>query len=93
MSRIVEQAKNVYDKLTGGGKTSVQTAGNTTYTGSNIQGQTIGGPGYGTTYPSGPGVAYGGSTVYSQAPGNPTLHTTGGYSRLGETLTHQVVAE
>ena len=91
MSQIGEQVRSVYDKFTGG---------NTTVTTTNIQGgQVVGGQGYNTTYTQGPSVVYGGQTTYSSAPQdyklvNQTFQTsTGGYSRIGQSLTQKVVAE
>ena len=86
MSQVNEQARSIYDKMTTGG----QTTGNTTYT-------TTTNPVY--NYATSSNVAYGGQTTYSQVPQdyklvNQTLQTsTGGYSRLGQSLTQKVVAE
>lgn len=86
MSQVNEQARSIYDKMTTGG----QTTGNTTYT-------TTTNPVY--NYATSSNVAYGGQTTYSQVPQdyklvNQTFQTsTGGYSRLGQSLTQKVVAE
>ena len=89
MSQIGDQVRSVYDKFTGG---------NTTVT--NVQGgQVVGGQTYNTTYTQGPSVVYGGQTTYSSVPQdyklvNQTFQTsTGGYSRIGQSLTQKVVAE
>ena len=90
MSQIGEQVRSVYDKITGG-NTTVNT---TTVTGNQV----VGGPTY-TTYTQGPSVVYGGQTTYSSVPQdyklvNQTFQTsTGGYSRIGQSLTQKVVAE
>ena len=90
MSQVNEQARSIYDKMTTGGATNVQTTGNTTYT-------TTTNPVY--NYATSSNVAYGGQTTYSQVPQdyklvNQTFQTsTGGYSRMGQSLTQKVVAE
>ena len=88
MSQVNEQARSVYDKITGG-NTTAQTGGNTSYT-------NVTNPVY--NYATSSNVAYGGQS-YSQVPQdyklvNQTFQTsTGGYSRLGQSLTQKVVAE
>lgn len=74
------------------------TYGQTTTT--TVQGgQVVGSPLYQTTYTTGPNTVYGGQTTYSQVPQdyklvNQTFQTsTGGYSRIGQSLTQKVVAE
>jgi hypothetical protein len=91
MSQIADQARSVYDKFVGN---------NTTVTSTNVQqGQVVGGQVYGTTYTQGPSVVYGNQASYSQVPQdyklvNQTFQTsTGGYSRIGQSLTQKVVAE
>ncbi len=87
MSQIGEGIRSVYDKITGNNTTT------------NVTGtQVVGGSTY-TTYNQGPSVVYGGQTTYSSVPQdyklvNQTFQTsTGGYSRIGQSLTQKVVAE
>ncbi len=98
MSQVVDQARGIYDKFTHNGNTTTHTAGNTSYSTTHVQGgQVVGGQSYANQYTNVPNATYGGQTTYSQGPTdyklvNQTFQTTGGYSRLGQSLTQKVVA-